>query len=74
MVNTIKREIEDEIEDEWLGDEVTALDYLDQEPAKPEDGAEPEAAERSRPRQPPRLTQAAEGHASGRRRLTEASR
>ncbi|MDE0383499.1 MAG: Sec-independent protein translocase protein TatB [Defluviicoccus sp.] len=44
MVNTIKREIEDEIEDEWP-DEVTALDYLDQEPAKPaatEDRAEPD--------------------------------
>ncbi len=50
MVNTIKREIEDEIEDEieaeWP-EEATALDYLDEEPARAEasdGGAEPETA------------------------------
>ena len=51
MVNTIKREIEDEIEaeieDEWP-DEATALDYLDEEPARAE------ASRRRGPKRKPR--------------------
>ena len=49
VVNTIKREIEDEIEDEYeWPDESTALDYADEEPARAEadeSAGEPEAVE-----------------------------
>ena len=42
MVNTIKRDIEDEIETEWL-DDATTFDFEDEERAKGE-GIEPETA------------------------------
>ena len=43
MVNTIKRDIEDEIETEWL-DDATTFDFEDEERAKGE-GTEPEPSE-----------------------------
>ena len=43
MVNTIKRDIEDEIETEWL-DDATTFDFEDEERAKGE-GIEPEPSE-----------------------------
>ena len=43
MVNTIKRDIEDEIETEWL-DDATTFDFEDEERAKGE-GIEPETVE-----------------------------
>ncbi len=71
MVNTIKREIEDEIEaeieDEWP-DEATALDYLDEEPARAaasDDGAEAQAEEAVEAAEPVETAEAVEAAEDG---------